>query len=138
MRLTPFAKAFITIVILAVVGYAAWHYKGHELRKWATGSDKTTTATGTADNSADFNALKNAPSDPGRDAGSNGVQPVGLTGSGKLNRTLVVAINTWAGHAPGIVYNFGMDPNGNSLYKKKYGMDVKFVLIEDPAAKLAA
>src|SRR5881227_2808609 len=100
MRLTGFAKAFITIVILAVVGYAAWHYKGHDLRKWATGSDKTSTATGTADNSADFNALKNAPADPGRDAGSNGVQPVGLTGSGRLNRPLVVAINTWAGHAP--------------------------------------
>ena len=101
MRLTPFAKAFVTIVILAVIGYAAWHYKGHDLRKWATGSDKTTTATGTADSSADFNALKNAPPDPGRDAGSNGVQTVGLTGSGRLNRPLVVAINTWAGHSPG-------------------------------------
>jgi outer membrane protein OmpA-like peptidoglycan-associated protein/ABC-type amino acid transport substrate-binding protein len=138
MRLTPFAKAFITIVILAVVGYAAWHYKGHELRKWATGSDKTSTATGTADNSADFNALKNAPSDPGRDAGSNGVQAVGLTGSGKLNRPLVVAINTWAGHAPGIVFNDGLDAGPASMYRKRFNMDVKFVLIEDPAAKLAA
>src|SRR5947208_2060570 len=138
MRLTGFAKAFITIVILAVVGYAAWHYKGHDLRKWATGSDKTSTATGTADNSADFNALKNAPADPGRDAGSNGVQPVGLTGSGRLNRPLVVAINTWAGHSPGIVFNHGLEPNDASSYKHKYNLDVKFVLIEDPAAKLAA
>lgn len=31
-----------------------------------------------------------------------------------------------------------MDPNGGSLYKKNFGMDVKFVLLEDPAAKLAA
>ena len=31
-----------------------------------------------------------------------------------------------------------MDPNGGSHYKTKYGMDVKFVLLEDPAAKLAA
>src|SRR5205823_1663169 len=37
-----------------------------------------------------------------------------------------------------VVYNYGLDPNENSYYKKKYGMDVKFVLIEDPAAKLAA
>src|SRR3954447_4038886 len=138
MRLTGFAKAFITIVILAVVGYAAWHYKGHELRKWATGSDKTATATGTADNSADFNALKNAPADPGRDAGSNGVQAVGLTGSGRLNRPLVVAINTWAGHAPGIVFNDGLDAGPASQYRKRFNMDVKFMLIEDPAAKLAA
>jgi hypothetical protein len=50
----------------------------------------------------------------------------------------VVGINTWAGHAPGIVFNNGMDPNGGSQYKTKYGMDVKFVLLEDPAAKLAA
>src|SRR5439155_15655594 len=47
-------------------------------------------------------------------------------------------INTWAGHAPGIVYNYGLDANDNSSYRKKYGLDVKFVLIEDPAAKLAA
>ena len=30
MKLTPFAKLFITVVILVVVGYAFWHYKGHE------------------------------------------------------------------------------------------------------------
>jgi NitT/TauT family transport system substrate-binding protein len=139
MRLTPFAKTFITLVILVVVGYAAWHYKGHDLRQWATGSDKTTTqTTASADNSSDFNALKNAPADPGRDAGSNGVQSVGLTASGRLNRPLVVAINTWAGHSPGIVYNDGLEAGPTSMYKKRFNMDVKFVLIEDPAAKLAA
>ena len=31
-----------------------------------------------------------------------------------------------------------MEPNPGSSYKKKYGIDVKFVLLEDPAAKLAA
>ena len=39
MRLTPFAKVFITLVILGVIGYAAWHYKGGAIRKWA-GADK--------------------------------------------------------------------------------------------------
>jgi NitT/TauT family transport system substrate-binding protein len=141
MRLTPFAKFFITLVILAVVGYTIYHYKGADVRKWATGSTSTSqTTTGGNDgvSSGDFSALKNAPADPSRDAGSNGVQQVGLTGSGKLGRPLVVAINTWAGHAPGVVYNFGLEPNSASSYKKKYGLDVKFVLIEDPAAKLAA
>jgi outer membrane protein OmpA-like peptidoglycan-associated protein/ABC-type amino acid transport substrate-binding protein len=137
--LTPFAKFFITIVILAVVGYAVYHYKGSDVRKWATGGEKgTTTAGGSNVSSTDFAALKNAPPDPSRDAGSNGVSPVALTGGGKLDRPLVVAINTWAGHAPGIVFNNGLDGNDSSNYRKKYGMDVKFVLIEDPAAKLAA
>jgi len=139
MRLTPFAKFFITIVILAVVGYAIYHYKGSDVRKWATGGEKggTTTASGGV-TSTDFAALKNAPPDPSRDAGSNGVSPVALTGGGKLDRPLVVAINTWAGHAPGIVFNNGLDAGDSSNYRKKYGMDVKFVLLEDPAAKLAA
>jgi outer membrane protein OmpA-like peptidoglycan-associated protein/ABC-type amino acid transport substrate-binding protein len=139
MRLTPFAKFFITIVILVVVGYAVYHYKGADVRKWATGgSSGTTTSGGSNVSSTDFAALKNAPPDPSRDAGSNGVSPVALTSGGKLDRPLVVAINTWAGHAPGIVFNNGLDASDASNYRKKYGMDVKFVLIEDPAAKLAA
>src|SRR4051794_15053496 len=138
MKLTPFAKFFVTVVILAVVGYAAYHYKGKDIRKWATGSDKTTTQTGTSQvGSNDFDALKNAPPDPSRDAAVSGVAAVSVNG-GKLNRPLVVAINTWAGHSPGIVFNNGMEPSDSSNYRRKYGMDVKFVLIEDPAAKLAA
>src|SRR5213595_780699 len=138
MKLTPFAKFFITVVILAVVGYAVYHYKGADVRRWATGDKGTKASSSDNVSSSDFNVLKNAPPDPSRDAGSTGVSQVNLASGGKLSRPLVVAINTWAGHAPGIVYNFGLDPNDNSYYKKKYGMEVKFVLIEDPAAKLAA
>ena len=137
MKLTPFAKFFITVVVLAVVGYAAWHYKGTDIRKWATGNKGETTTSGGPVASNDFDALKNAPADPGRDAAVSGVSTVAVSG-GKLNRPLVVAINTWAGHSPGIVFNNGMEPSDSSNYRRKYGMDVKFVLIEDPAAKLAA
>jgi NitT/TauT family transport system substrate-binding protein len=138
MKLTPFAKFFITVVILAVVGYAAYHYKGNDIRKWATGSDKSQTQTGTSQvGSNDFDALKNAPADPSRNAPVSGISSVSVS-SGKLNRPLVVAINTWAGHSPGIVFNNGLEPSDSSSYRRKYGLDVKFVLIEDPAAKLAA
>ncbi|HEX9459852.1 MAG TPA: phosphate ABC transporter substrate-binding/OmpA family protein [Thermoanaerobaculia bacterium] len=138
MKLTPFAKFFITVVILAVVGYAAYHYKGNDIRKWATGSDKNQPQTGTSQvGSNDFDALKNAPPDPSRNAPVTGVSSVSVS-SGKLNRPLVVAINTWAGHSPGIVFNNGLEPSDSSSYRRKYGLDVKFVLIEDPAAKLAA
>jgi outer membrane protein OmpA-like peptidoglycan-associated protein/ABC-type amino acid transport substrate-binding protein len=144
MRLTPFAKIFITLVILGVLGYAFWHYKGGSLKSWATtekganGAPAATGGTGTV-SKGDFDALGSAPPDPARGTGSDGVSPASnLGGSGKLDRPLVVGINTWAGHSPGIVFNNGMDPNPGSQFKKKYGMDVKFVLLEDPAAKLAA
>jgi outer membrane protein OmpA-like peptidoglycan-associated protein len=133
MRLTPLAKAFIAIVVVAVIGFATWHYKGDAIKQWAGGEREA----GGADSKADFDKLKDAPTDPARNAGSTGVSGITL-GSGRLNRPLVVGINTWAGHAPGIVFNNGMDPNGGSNYKNKYGLDVKFVLLEDPSAKFTA
>jgi NitT/TauT family transport system substrate-binding protein len=135
MRLTPFAKFFVTVIILGVLGYVAWHYKGAEIKRWALGEKR---AAETAVSNADFDALRNAPPDPGRNEAVTGVSATSLAGSGKLSRTLVVGINTWAGHAPGIVFNAGMEPSSASLYTKRYGLSVKFVLLEDPAAKLAA
>src|SRR5215211_4270639 len=129
MRLTPLAKVFIAVVVLAVIGFATWHYKGDAIKEWAGGER----ATG-EDSKGDFDKLNNAPGDPGRDVGSTGVSATSV-GTGRLSRPLVVGINTWAGHAPGIVFNNGMDPNPGSQYKTKYGLDVKFVLLEDPAAK---
>ncbi len=139
MKLTPFAKIFISVIILAVVAYAAWHYKGTDLRKWATGKeDGGRQAQTEGVSQTDFAALNNAPADPERGVGSSGVTAASLAGAGKLDRPLVVAINTWAGHAPGVVFNGGMDPSAASAYRQRFGLDVTFVLIEDPAAKLAA
>ncbi|HKU77373.1 MAG TPA: phosphate ABC transporter substrate-binding/OmpA family protein [Pyrinomonadaceae bacterium] len=132
MRLTPLAKAFIAVVVLVVIGFSTWYYKGDAIKRWAGGERSSG-----EDSKGDFDKLNNAPGDPNRNVGSTGVN-AGSVGTGKLNRPLVVGINTWAGHAPGIVFNNGMDPNGGSQYKQKFGMDVKFVLLEDPAAKLAA
>ncbi|TMA23715.1 MAG: transporter substrate-binding domain-containing protein, partial [Deltaproteobacteria bacterium] len=138
MKLTPFAKLFITVVILGVLGYAGWHYKGAQIRQWAGAENPAQQAQATGVGSSDFDPLKNAPPDPSRGTGSTGVADATLATGGKLGRTLVVGINTWAGHSPGIVFNNGMDPNAGSAYRQKYGLDVKFVLLEDPAAKLAA
>ncbi|MEI6666998.1 MAG: phosphate ABC transporter substrate-binding/OmpA family protein [Acidobacteriota bacterium] len=137
MKLTAFAKFFITIVILAVVGYAVYTYRGTDIKKWAVG-DKPAAGSAEPVTNTDFAALKNAPPDPARNAGAAGVSGAALGSGGRLTRTLVVAINTWAGHAPGIVFNGGLDANAGSNFRKRFGFDVKFVLIEDPAAKLAA
>jgi len=133
MRLTPLAKAFIAAVVLFVIGFATWHYKGDAIKQWVGAGEK---AEG-GDSKGDFDKLNGAPGDPMRNAGSTGVSAASI-GTGRLSRPLVVGINTWAGHSPGIVFNNGMDPNPGSLYKTKYGIDVKFVLLEDPSAKLAA
>ncbi len=135
MKLTGVGKGFVTLVILGVLGFAVWHYKGDAIRNWV-GADRTAKAEPVT--KGDFESLRNAPADPDRRTGGAGVAGAVLASSGKLTRPLVVAINTWAGHAPGIVFNGGMDPNPASNYRQRYGLDVKFVLLEDPAAKLAA
>jgi NitT/TauT family transport system substrate-binding protein len=153
MKLTPFAKFFITVVILAVIGVTGWHYFKDDIRCWSSPDtcpkrigDSSGDATkpddkGSKGTSAvgkdDFSDLAHAPADPTK----NGVtvsQKTTLSG-GKLNRPLKVAINTWAGHAPGIVANLGLAPgNAGSIFKKKLGVDVDMKIIEEPAAKLAA
>jgi polar amino acid transport system substrate-binding protein len=50
MRLTGFARVFITIVILAVLGYVVYHYRGRSTPQGsttATATSETTTAAGT-------------------------------------------------------------------------------------------
>ncbi len=138
MKITPFGKAILVLLGLAIIYFGVRNFAPN-IKTWAVGQKSEKTASGDV-TPGDFGALKNAPPDPERGKGSQGVATSASqqVGGGKLSRTLVVGINTWAGHAPGIVYNNGMDPNPNSLYKKNYGMDVKFVLLEDPAAKLAA
>lgn len=135
MKLTPFAKLIFTVVVLAIIGALVWKEKGGSLRQWATG--KAGGPTVEVIEKGDFNNLSEMPADPERNTKVTGVANAQI-GSGKLNRPLVVGINTWAGHAPGVVFNNGMDPNPGSMWKKEFGLDVKFVLLEDPAAKLAA
>jgi NitT/TauT family transport system substrate-binding protein len=137
MKITPLGKAIMVLLGLTIIYFGVRNF-GADIRKWATGGKETAPAQ-TVTNADDFGALSNAPADPGRKAGSTGVTAGVLAAGGKISRPLVVAINTWAGHAPGIVANGGLDPGAAaSLYKKQFGLDVKFVLLEDPAAKLAA
>lgn len=47
MRLTPFAKVFITVVVLGIIGYVGWHYRD-KLPKLGTKQETTTVASETS------------------------------------------------------------------------------------------
>ncbi len=148
MKLTPFGKLFIALVALAVLGFVGYKKFGDEIRAWAgasstkddgksptTGGTKSGTGEVTKD---DFNNINSGLTDAPRTGGGD-VKGGEAIADKALTRPLKVGINTWAGHAPGIIANGGMKPgSASSLYKKKYGLDVEFVLLEDPTAKLAA
>lgn len=144
MKLTPFAKIFITLIILGVVGYVLY-VKGDGINQWvnqgtskptAPAGDKTATGPAPGVSKDDFAAIGAV-----REAGRQGVTGIAKAqvGQGKLGRKLRVGINTWAGHAPGIVANGGLlGGDKSSIYLSKYNLEVEFTLLEDPQAKLAA
>ncbi len=136
MKLTPLAKLFITLVVLGVVGYTGYHYYGDQLKELVAEGGRRRRRpearprpSPPAPPRKTSPGLKNARSRSQR--GVSGLTAANL-GPGKLGRPLVVGINTWAGHAPGIVANGGLEASASSLYKKRYGLEVKFVLLEDP------
>jgi NitT/TauT family transport system substrate-binding protein len=139
VKLTPLAKAFIAMVVLGVLGYTGYHYYGDQIKAWSKGEkpgDKKDPKDPGGISKDDFKGL-GKPGEPDFNKGVTGVTAANV-GDGKLGRQLVVGINTWAGHTPGIVANGGLDPAAGNHYKTKYGLDVKFVLLEDPQAKLTA
>ncbi|MCL2779626.1 MAG: phosphate ABC transporter substrate-binding/OmpA family protein [Polyangiaceae bacterium] len=140
MKLTPLAKGFISVIIVAVIGIVLWSKFGGAAKEWAhAGPDKSANpnASSTPLSKDDFAALGSA-TDADRKKRVDGIGSVSV-GQGRLNRPLVVGINTWAGHSPGIVANSGFAANTRgSIYKEKYGLAVEFKIFEDPAAKLAA
>lgn len=150
MKLTPFGKLFIALVALGVIGFVGWKKYGDDVRAWSGAGPKTggagtngTGSTGASGTGGDVTkedflnisaGLTDAPRSGGLEVKAGNALPDKV-----LSRPLKVGINTWAGHAPGIVANGGMKPgSAASIYKKKYGLDVEFVLLEDPSAKLAA
>jgi outer membrane protein OmpA-like peptidoglycan-associated protein/ABC-type nitrate/sulfonate/bicarbonate transport system substrate-binding protein len=141
MKLTPLAKVFIAVIVVAVVAVVLWFKFGAKAKEWAAEGTPTASASASAGpqglDKNDFAALQPS-KDPDRKAPVTGVTAVSV-GNGKLGRPLIVGINTWAGHAPGIVANSGFEPNkAGSIYKDKYGLAVEFKIFEDPAAKLTA
>jgi NitT/TauT family transport system substrate-binding protein len=134
MKLTPFAKVFLALVVLGVVGFVVYKKYGGNVKDWATKDQPVVSNEDTKD---DFKSINDGLTDPGKGEVKMNTPANSQLGSGKLSRPLKVGINTWAGHAPGIVANGGLDVGGAaSIYKKKYGLDVQFILLEDPVVKL--
>ena len=90
--------------------------------------------------SSDFDALKNAPPDPEREQGLDGRRRARRCGSRASSSRPLVVGDQHLGR-PLARHRLQRRPGAETRarsYKKRYGLDVKFVLLEDPAAKLAA
>lgn len=55
-------------------------------------------------------------------------------GSSSGTNTIGVGVVTWGGYAGGQYWNKGFKPNSDSRFKKDYGFDVEFKILDDPTA----
>ncbi|MBK7936728.1 MAG: ABC transporter substrate-binding protein [Lewinellaceae bacterium] len=60
----------------------------------------------------------------------------GLFGEGSSSdaNTIGVGVVTWGGYAGGQYWNKGFKPNADSRFRKDYGFDVEFKILDDPTA----
>ncbi|MEL7160424.1 MAG: ABC transporter substrate-binding protein, partial [Bacteroidota bacterium] len=119
-RLTTFSKLLITILILlALVFGFNFITDGALLDGILNGGDGDNTEM--------------TDGDSGSSSGNGG-----LFGGGNDSDPIRIAVVTWGGYAGGQYFNRGFKPSAESMFKKEYGLDVEFVLNDDPTATLSA
>jgi NitT/TauT family transport system substrate-binding protein len=111
MKLTPLAKAFISLVILATAGFILWSLYG----KGEKGQGPTADAPKTEESGAPAKAP------PGK----------------RDPKRIVVGVNDFGGAYPGVVANDGATPGPRSKFTEA-GLDVEFKLIRGSKERLAA
>lgn len=112
-RLTTFSKLLITILILLGVFFAFQYF--------TTGSFLPDRSEQSADGSYNTNT-----STPAKSSTSKGKRPIRI------------GVVTWGGYAGGQYFNEGFAASAQSRFKKEYGLDVEFVLNDDPTQSLQA
>lgn len=68
----------------------------------------------------------------------NGGGIFGGNNSGSAGDPVRIGVVTWGGYAGGQYFNNGFKPNAESRFRKEYGVDVEFVLNDDPVSSLKA
>lgn len=116
-RLTTFSKLLLTILILLGVFFA--------FNFFTTGS--LLPNTGSSDGSTVDGGSSTPVENPRSGGGGSGGDDV-----------IKIGVVTWGGYAGGQYFNEGFAPSAQSRFKKEYGIDVEFVLNDDPTASLAA
>ncbi len=112
-RLTTFSKLLITILILLGVFFAFQYF--------TTGSLLPDRSQQTADGG--YTAGNQAPTKAN-------------TNNGK--RPIRIGVVTWGGYAGGQYFNEGFTASSQSRFKKEYGLDVEFIVNDDPTQSLQA
>ncbi|MFO0728573.1 MAG: OmpA family protein [Myxococcota bacterium] len=120
MKLTLLSKVFISLVILAAVGFIG--YKNGWLTSFFAGPPQSPAPSGSPSASANPSQTPAAPTGP--------------SGAPAAKKRIVVGVNDFGGAYAGLVANDGAIPGPNSLFAKE-GLDVEIRLVRGSKERLA-
>lgn len=132
VKINKGGKILIALFAVALIGVAIWIFlvpqKGEEEPVVPEFSDSSGAAT--EEGSTPTSTASNTPT----------TSPVGKADviTEGLGRPIRVGIVTWGGYAGGLHANNGFAPSSSSLFFKKYGLAIEFVVIDDYPASRAA
>jgi NitT/TauT family transport system substrate-binding protein len=129
--MTTRGKIFLTLVILAVVGFGTWKWQGR-LRQTAAASAAAAPGGTAAANSATPGGT--APTAPAPSLAETQTEPPKLAAPGTYqpkNNVVEVELSEYAGYAGMIVANGGLEPSESSHFFRKHGFKVKLTINEE-------
>jgi len=144
--MTTKGKLFITILVLALLGWGIFRWKDQlfpdPAKQHAAQAGTAAGASGTAavsEKIGDMQAIISKLLAADREVqtvGASAIPPVKGVSAYKLEQfngkpLVVFPINVWPGWAPIIVANNGLEPNEQSLFTK-FGFYVKLTIVDDP------
>jgi NitT/TauT family transport system substrate-binding protein len=123
--MTAKGKVLLTLIVLVVVGTAAWKWWPRLATKRAPGHEQNASAsreTGSG-SSATIAELAETQTEAPKLAPAGAYQP--------KDNVLDIELSEYAGYAGLIVANGGLEPNDNSVFAKKHGFKLRIKLSEE-------
>jgi NitT/TauT family transport system substrate-binding protein len=134
VRLNTGGKLLIVLFAIALIGVAVWQFA---IPKKGDGGDKPDALEGTSIGAnADGTNTNGDATNTGASSGSGDAVAVNADTNKGLGRPIKVGIVTWGGYAGGLYANGGLKTQAESIYAKKYGLNIEFKVIDDyPASR---
>src|SRR5678816_2801569 len=125
--MTAKGKVVLTIIVLLVVGAAAWKWWPRLATKYTPASRQTASSSsgdgGVSSSAASAAELVETQTEAPKLAPAGTYQP--------KDNTLDIELSEYAGYAGLIAANGGLEPNENSIFAKKHGFKVRIKLSEE-------
>lgn len=132
VRLTAFSKLLIVFAVLAILFFVITKFTGTDA--FESVKDRVGAPNSQTSNNDDWNNNNSSTQEKKTEKPSSSITDIFSSSKKKkagYKDVINVGVVTWGGYAGGQYFNRGFKPNAESQFRKKYGFDVNFEVIDD-------